>query len=97
VSDLKVDYWALEDSVSTLSSLKSEFDDIEDRRDDTSGAWGHDAVKDAMHEFASNMDYNRGKLSDEIKTVGEKMSGTIDAFREADAKLAESFDKERQS
>lgn len=94
-SDLKVDYYRLEDSVSTLSSLKDEFDGIEGRRDDTAGVWGHDRVKGAMDEFASNMDYNRGKLSEEIQTVGEKMHGTLDAFRGADEKLAESFDRER--
>lgn len=95
MSDLKVDYYALEDSEATLRDLKAEFDDIEGRRDDTAGIWGHDSVRDAMHEFASNMDYNRGKLSEEIKTVGEKMAGTLEAFRTADAELAASFDKER--
>ena len=96
MSDLKVDYWALEDSVTTLASLTSEFDDIEGRRDDTSGIWGHHSVKDAMHEFASNMDYNRRKLTEEIATVGQKMSSTLEAFRKADEELAKSFDKERQ-
>ena len=37
----------------------------------------------------------RRKLSEEIQTVGEKMAGTIEAFQEADAKLAASFDQER--
>jgi hypothetical protein len=96
MSDLKVDYWTLEDSVRTLSGLKSEFDDIEGRRDDTRDIWGHDDVRDAMDGFASNMDYNRRKLSEEIKTVGEKMSGTLEAFRKADEELAKSFDKERR-
>ena len=41
------------------------------------------------------MDYNRGKLG-EMQTVGEKMQGTLDAFRAADEKLAESFDQERE-
>lgn len=95
MGDLKVDYYRLQDSVTTLSRLKSEFDDIEGRRDDTRDIWGHDAVRSAMHEFASNMDYNRRKLSEEIQTVGEKMAGTIEAFQEADAKLAASFDQER--
>lgn len=49
-----------------------------------------------MHEFASNMDYNRRKLTEEIATVGQKMSSTLEAFRKADEELAKSFDKERQ-
>jgi len=96
MSDLKVDYYALEDSVTTLSSLKSEFDNLGHRRDDTSGFWGHHSVKDAMHEFASNMDYNRRKLTEEIDTVGQKMGNTLEAFRKADEELAKSFDKERR-
>lgn len=96
MSDLKVDYWTLEDSEATLRRLKGEFDAIEGRRDDTRGIWGHDSVRDAMHEFASNMDYNRRKLSEEIQTVGEKMAGTLEAFRAADAELAASFDEARR-
>lgn len=96
MSDLKVDYWTLEDSATTLRTLKSEFDDIEGRRDDSAGFWGHDAVRDAMHEFASNMDYNRRKLSEEIQTVGEKMEGTLEAFRAAEEELAKAFDEERR-
>jgi hypothetical protein len=49
-----------------------------------------------MHEFASNMDYNRRKLSEEIATVGDKMGGTLEAFRTADGELAKSFDEERR-
>jgi uncharacterized protein YukE len=95
VEDLRVDYYALEDSERTLSTLKSEFDDIENRRDDTSGVWGHDGVKDAMDEFAGNMDYNRGKLSEKLTEVGGKIANTLETFRSADEELAKSFDKER--
>ncbi len=59
----------------------------------TSG--GHGGVKDAMHEFASNMDYNRRKLSEQIQTCGEKTTNTLETFRNADAELAKSFDKEK--
>lgn len=95
MSDLKVDYWALEDSEKVLMTLRTEFDTIEDRRDSTQDIWGHGGVKDAMDEFASNMDYNRGKLSEQITTVGEKMTGTIEAFRDAEDELAKSFDEQR--
>jgi len=95
MSDLKVDYFALEDSVQTLSQLKSEFDGIEGRTGDTGDIWGHDAVKSAMDEFSGNMDYNRRKLTEEIEATGAKMQNTLETFRDVDAKLAESFDKER--
>lgn len=94
-ANLKVDYYTLADSARTLSDLKSEFDGIKDRTGDTSRIWGHDSVADAMAEFSGNMDYNRGKLSEEIDVTGQKMADTLETFRELDAELAASFDEER--
>lgn len=93
-ADLKVDYLILESSETELKTLKTEFDEIENRRDDTRDIWGHDSVRSAMHEFASNMDYNRGKLSEKLQTVGEKITSTLETFRDADSELAKSFDEE---
>lgn len=93
-SDLKVNYILLEQAEAKLDTLRNEFDNIEKRRDRTEDHWGHDGVKDAMHEFASNMDYNRKKLSEKLSTVKEKVTGTLEAFREADAELAKSFDED---
>jgi uncharacterized protein YukE len=95
MSDLKVDYYALEDSETALRSLKSEFDNIEKRHDESKHIYGHNGVKDAMGEFSGNMDYNRRKLSEQIQTVGEKVSNTLETFRSADAELAKSFDEQR--
>lgn len=93
--DLKVDYYQLEDSERDLGSLKSEFDTIEKRRDRTDDIWGHGGVKDAMGEFAGNMDYNRGKLSEKIQEVKDKVTNTLETFRGVEEKLAASFDQER--
>lgn len=95
--DLKVDFWALEDSETTLAALKSEFDGIKDHNDENSSIWGHSSVADAMSEFAGNMDHNREKLSEEIEVTGQKMGDTLAAFRDTDAELAASFDEERAS
>ncbi|MET0447853.1 MAG: hypothetical protein ABWX74_16615 [Aeromicrobium sp.] len=93
--DLKVSYYRLEDSARDLGMLKNEFDDIEERRDDSRRFWGHDGVRDAMDEFAGNMDYNRGKLSEKIDAMKQKVEGTLSAFVDADEQLASSFDSER--
>ena len=95
MSDLRVDYYALEDAKSALSRLKSEFDGIEKRHSESKHIYGHDGVKDAMGEFSGNMDYNRRKLSEAIQTVGSKVSDTLETFRSADAELAKSFDEQR--
>jgi uncharacterized protein Yka (UPF0111/DUF47 family) len=95
MTDLKVDGAVLAASERTLASLKSDFDGIEQRRDTTRSIWGHDAVADAMHEFASNMDRHRRRLSEEIATVGEKVSATLEAWDETDSQLADSLTVER--
>lgn len=93
--DLKVDYYALEDSVQKLGSIKSALEGLEGRTDDTSDVWGHSRISDAMDEFSGNMDYNRGKLVDEVTAMGQMAEGTLEAFRKAEDELASSFDKER--
>lgn len=95
MSDLKVDYWALKDTVRVLGNLKSEFDDLDDRRDETRNIWGHNAVKNAMDGFASNMNHHRKDLSEEMKGVQGKAQLTLETFCEAEEELAKSFDKER--
>lgn len=63
MGDLMVDIAVLTAGERDLALLKSEFDGIEDRRDDTAEVWGHDGLRDAMHEFASNMKHHREELS----------------------------------
>lgn len=96
MADLKVDYYRLEDSEKVLTDLKGEFDHIDSNVSDSTSVWSHDQVKDAMGEFAGNMDYNRKKLSQKIQDCGEKISTTLETFRDADQKLADQLDEERK-
>lgn len=93
--DLRVDYYRLEDSEKVLKDLKSDFDGIEGAVSDSLDVWSHDKVRDAMDEFAGNMDYNRKKLSQKIEHCVEKIQTTLQTFRDADQDLADSFDEER--
>ena len=95
MADLLVDYYALEDSEKVLADLKGEFDHIETNVSDSTSVWSHDLVKDAMGEFAGNMDYNRKKLSQKIQDCGEKITTTLETFRDADQQLADKLDKDR--
>ncbi|KHL10484.1 hypothetical protein CLV56_1860 [Mumia flava] len=96
MADLKVDYYRLEDSERVMSQLKSEFDGIEDDVSDSTSVWSHPKVRDAMGDFAGNMDYNRKKLSQKLQDCGEKVSNTLETFRGADAELAKQLDEERE-
>lgn len=95
MSDLRVDYYRLEDSERVLGSLKTEFDGIEEDVSGGTATWSHPDVVDAMDDFAGNMDYNRKKLSEKLQDCREKTTATLEAFRDADAELARSFDEER--
>ncbi|TNC33105.1 hypothetical protein [Mumia zhuanghuii] len=93
MSDLRVDYYRLENSVRDLGTIKSEFDDLEARRRRNEEIWGHGGVRDAMGEVASNWTESRKKLSPRIHGIGEKLETVLSTFRKTDADLAKSFDE----
>lgn len=93
MTDLRVDYLLLEMAEKDLRDLKWEFDGIEDRRDETEDLWGHRGVRDAMDDFAGNMDRSREKLSESLKSCGEKISATLEAFRETEDELVKSWEE----
>ncbi len=95
MSDLKVDYYTLEDTEATLGRLKTEFEDLDGNVEDHKHIWGHGDVRDAMGEFAGNMDHHRKKLIGKIETCRDKVANTLETFRKTDEELAKSFDEER--
>ncbi len=92
---LLVDFELLEDSKSTLGSLKKQFDDLPHAVGDVD--WGRRCIHDAMHTFGTNWDYHRDVLSDKIKENGEKIGSSLEAFRKADRKLYNELLKQSKS
>jgi hypothetical protein len=43
-----------------------------------------------MEEFADNWKSHRGKLSEDLRKLGERCAGTVEVFRGVDAGLAHS-------
>ena len=86
--DLCVDVDRLDTSAETLATLKRAFASLPSAVGHQAQDWGHDAIAGAMHEFATNWDYRRGKLTEQIDEVGEKIESTRRTFLETDAKLA---------
>ena len=97
MSDLEVDYDLLHDSEQTLAYLKSEFDGLKNRTGDLKSALRQHDLESAMDEFSGNMDYNKGKLSEEMQTVGKQFHDTLQAFADADKKLADELKKASES
>jgi len=96
MTDLSVDIAVLEDSKTDLSAIKTALDNIEGRHDDTDHIWGNDRLKDAMHEFATNMHHHRKELSGKVQATYDKVSTTLTTFEEADAKLKSELEKNTQ-
>ncbi len=93
MADLKVDYEELETSRSTVEKLKSEFDGLPHRVSGYDDSWGDGGIKDAMHKFATNWDYRRGLLSEDMTEFGEKVTSCLETFTQADEALAEKMTK----
>src|SRR5699024_2610391 len=70
----------LDESYGKLTWLKSEFDSIESRNSDTRGIWGNDKLRDAMHEFATNMKHHRKELAQKIEDTRKKIESSQEAF-----------------
>ncbi len=92
-NNLVVNGVELDESYGKLTWLKSEFDSIETRNADTRGIWGHDKLRDAMNDFATNMKHHRKELSQKIDDCRKKIESSQEAFEEADTKLRAELEK----
>ena len=95
MTDLCVDYAALERGAEKLAGLKRAFSDLPHTVSEQSSDWGSRDIAGAMQDFATNWDYRRGTLTEQIETVGQKIEGSVQAFRDVDAKLAREADCKR--
>jgi hypothetical protein len=96
VSDLKVDYQLLSSTERNLSSLVSEFQNMEAQEDAYSGAMGSGDIVSAMNGFATNWNDHKKSLISSMQTLGTMVSETRQHFQQTDTKLAESVAKKPQ-
>ncbi|MER6677613.1 hypothetical protein [Streptomyces sp. NPDC000983] len=87
-SDLTVDYELLTESEKKLGQLKTTFEDLEKRRDETRQHWGSHDIAEAMDKFVENWDDYRTKLIESLDSVGKLVAGTKKAFKDLDHQLA---------
>ncbi|MGP3948555.1 hypothetical protein [Streptomyces sp. 7N604] len=87
-SDLQVDYELLETSAKQLRQIRTEFNGLEDWKQDIKSLLGDSRVQKAMGDFVDNWDDNRKRLVKEIEEVGKMVRATRDAFKDLDVDLA---------
>jgi hypothetical protein len=88
--DLKVDYQLLESTERTLSSLVSEFQNMQAQETAYDGAMGSGPIAAAMNGFATNWNDNKKGLINSMQTLGKMVSETVLQFKNTDTKLAAS-------
>ncbi|KLJ00206.1 hypothetical protein ABZ114_10305 [Streptomyces albidoflavus] len=96
-SDVIVNVDLLVDSEKALKGIGKALRDLENRRDDMRGDWGHDRLADAMDDFVDNWDDRRAKMIEGAKSVQSLVKSTIDGFTGADAALARELRKAAKS
>ncbi|MFI9727009.1 hypothetical protein ACIRG8_12180 [Streptomyces sp. NPDC102359] len=95
MSDLVVDFTLLSTSAKQLKSLRTEFRELDDWKDDVGSAVGAPEMKAAMTDFVDNWDDNRKRLLESLQTVGRMVEGTRDAFRGLERNLAKAGAKKQ--
>ncbi|MFF7310287.1 hypothetical protein [Streptomyces sp. NPDC008137] len=96
-SDLIVNVDLLVESESHLSKIKTELNDIDNRKDDMRPYWGSGEISDAMGEFVDNWNDYRSKMIESVEGVGKLVTNTINGFTGADAALAKELKKARKA
>lgn len=87
--DLRVSYDRLEESSKSLQSIEGELENTKDHQGDIKGSLGSGDVAHGMSDFAGNWDYHRHKILDKLKSMREMAEQTMNAFKDADKKLAD--------
>lgn len=93
LADLTVKSAALEESVRQLRFIQTEFEEAVKDRDERRDIWGHKIVTDAMTDFVHDWRIKRGKLTEQIGGLREKLEKTATTFNDAEAKLKKALEK----
>jgi hypothetical protein len=88
VADLRVDFAVLDAMQRSLVAVAERFEGSGGQVGAEVRIWGGPQVRSAMEEFAENWKAHRGKLTEDIRKLGERCGGTVEVFRGVDAGLA---------
>jgi hypothetical protein len=89
MSDLKVDYSLLETSHKTLTSLASEFGNLEASTSGYDAAMGSGAIAGAMGSFAGNWSYHRDQLVGDMDKLDKMITESVKQFMDTDKQAAQ--------
>jgi hypothetical protein len=91
MADLKVDYQLLDSIERNLSSLVSQFENIETQTGSYDAAMGSGDIAGAMGNFAGNWEYHRKQIVSSMQSLGQMVNATKKHFQDTDDKLKASL------
>lgn len=87
MTDLKIDYAALDRAHGALKAVADALDCSEARRDELDSCWGGSEVRRAMRGFVDDWDRHRHKLVVSLREMSDKSAGVAETFRDVEAAL----------
>lgn len=93
MTDLKIDAAGLSELGDQLSAIAKEFSGANAHSDRVADAVGHDRLHSAVRDFAHKWDDTRGKMTNDISTLGQMATAVGDNFQKTDATLKQSLDE----
>ena len=94
--NLRVDYSLLEASHKTLTSLASEFGNLQTSTSGYDAAMGSDAIVGAMDSFADNWSYHRDQLAANMQKLDDMITESVKQFMDTDQQLAQELQGGKQ-
>ncbi|MEU7584646.1 hypothetical protein AB0B50_44550 [Streptomyces sp. NPDC041068] len=94
--DLSVDITLLKTTEKQLTSIKGEFEGIDDWKKELRAVVGAERMAKAMSTFVDNWDRHRKGLVEEIDKIGGWVETTRKTFEKADKDLADAANKAKR-
>ncbi|HSZ49581.1 MAG TPA: hypothetical protein VK823_29860 [Streptosporangiaceae bacterium] len=93
MTDLRVDYGLLGESHATLTSLISEFTNIQTEQGHDDWAIGSGDIAGQLDGFAGNWTYHRKQIIGSMQALDQMVTQSIKTFNGTDSQLAQALTK----
>jgi hypothetical protein len=88
VADLRVDFVVLQAMQRSMVAVAERFEELGGQAREEARIWGGSHVRAAMGEFAENWRSHRGRLTEDLRKLGDGCGATVEMFQGVDVGLA---------
>jgi uncharacterized protein YukE len=94
VTDIRLDYGALEGARAEVESVISTLDRAGSMGADIAGLVGYPQLASTVTTFADGWDINRSRLTEELAAISDSLQAIVDAFTDLDRQMADATEDE---